>query len=230
MLSNLPNYIPIIFGLTTAFTVFFCYFIVSKSSQHAHLANRVLFLLLAWLLFQFGMAYSGISYAVKPTVFLLGGVPLLLLTLWLLLSKKGQAFIDDLPLHYLIFLSIVRIPVEMVLYWLFEQGAVPEIMTFAGRNFDILPGIAAPFVAFLAFKKKGKALIWAWSIIGTILLLSIITHAILSAELPVQQFGFEQPNIAIFHAPFNWLATFVAPMVLLTHFIILRRLIVKKQD
>ena len=43
-------------------------------------------------------------------------------------------------LRILTLLHIVRVPVEIVLYWLFISKAIPGLMTFNGRNFDILAG------------------------------------------------------------------------------------------
>jgi hypothetical protein len=42
-------------------------------------------------------------------------------------------------------LHIIRIPVELGLYWLFIYKAIPQLMTFEGRNFDILVGLTVPF-------------------------------------------------------------------------------------
>ena len=45
----------------------------------------------------------------------------------------------------------MRVGVEVVLFWLFIKRVVPESMTFEGRNFDIISGITAPFVAYFAY-------------------------------------------------------------------------------
>ena len=33
-------------------------------------------------------------------------------------------------------MHLVRVPVEIVLFFLFVHGTIPELMTFSGRNFD----------------------------------------------------------------------------------------------
>ena len=40
----------------------------------------------------------------------------------------------------------------------------------------------------------------------------------------MQQFGFEQPNVAILHFLFVWLPGVVVPLVLLAHVVAIRRL------
>jgi hypothetical protein len=99
-------------------------------------------------------------------------------------------------------------------------------MTFEGRNWDILAGATAPIVAYLNINRKtlSKKLFLAWNVIGVLLLVNIVVHAILSVPSPIQQFGLEQPNMAILHFPFVWLASYVAPVVLFSHFVIIRRL------
>ena len=104
---------------------------------------------------------------------------------------------------------------------------VPELMTFEGRNFDILAGITAPFMAYFVFEKKklGRQTLLIWNFICLGLLANIVINALLSAPFPFQQFAFEQPNIAILNFPFSWLPTFVVPMVLFGHLVSIRQLI-----
>lgn len=134
---------------------------------------------------------------------------------------------DSLPLAPLTYLHIIRIPVEFVLYWLFLYQAVPELMTFAGRNFDIIAGITAPIIAYFGLKKGkiSKAAILAWHFICLGLLLNIVVNAFLSAPSLVQRFAFDQPNIAILYFPFSWLPTFIVPIVLFCHLTAIRQLI-----
>jgi hypothetical protein len=95
---------------------------------------------------------------------------------------------------------------------------LPELMTFNGRNFDILMGITAPIVGyFFMVNKVGKKGLLIWNIIGLILVLSILTNGLLSAELPFQQFGFDQPNRGINYFPFVLLPALIVPIVIWTH-------------
>ena len=115
-------------------------------------------------------------------------------------------------------LHTVRLPVEIVLWGLFMHQMVPQLMTFEGRNFDILMGITAPIIGALYYRKKiGKRALLAWNIIGLILVVFILVNGLLSAELPFQQFGFEQPNRALSYFPFVLLPALVVPVVIWTH-------------
>jgi hypothetical protein len=120
----------------------------------------------------------------------------------------------------------VRIPVELILYWLSLQKAVPALMTFEGRNFDILAGITAPAMAlfFCSGSKTHNRILLAWNIVSLLLLLNIVGNALFSAPGPLQRFAFDQPNIAILYFPFNWLPVFIVPVVLFGHLVAIRQL------
>ena len=146
--------------------------------------------------------------------------------IFLFVSKGGQRWIKKLDLKTLTLLHVVRIPVELILYGLFIEKAVPELMTFSGRNFDILAGITAPFIYYFGFVKDilSKKFTLVWNVLSLVLLLNIVINAILSAPLPFQQFAFEQPNIAILYFPFVWLPAVVVPLVLFSHLVAIKRL------
>jgi len=148
---------------------------------------------------------------------------------FLLVTRKGKLFIDRLSMQMLSYVHIVRIPVELCLYALFINGAVPQLMTFEGRNLDILAGLTAPLVGFFGIgqSKMGKMPLLAWNFICLGLLLNIVVNAILSAPSPFQKFAFEQPNIAILYFPFSLLPTFIVPLVLFSHLAAIRKLINK---
>ncbi len=116
------------------------------------------------------------------------------------------------------------------MYWLAAQKAVPELMTFAGRNFDIIAGISAPVIYVVCFTGsvvKNRKLLLAWNLICLGLLLNIVLNAVLSAPFAFQQFAFEQPNIAVLFFPFVWLPSFIVMVVLLSHLAAIRQLLKK---
>lgn len=233
-LPQLPPYLPLLFMGTTFLTVILINTTIKKSTQYAQQAKWISIGLVIWLAIQMALSYYGLYYNYLdqfPLPLLPLLPPALLLALYLFISKKGRAFIDDLPMEQLTWISIVRIPVEITLYGLFLAKAVPEIMTFAGLNFDILAGLTAPIVAYIGIrlKKINKPILLIWNILGLLLLINIIVIAILCAPFPIQQFAFEQPNIAILQFPFSWLPSFVAPVVLISHLIMIRRLVVKRK-
>jgi hypothetical protein len=222
MLENLPYYVPVVFVLITIITALRFY----KATNNSKSTIGIIF---AWLLIQGLISFSGFYLVtdVMPPRFLLVIGPPLILIIILFLSEKGKAYIDALDLESLTYLHSIRIPVEIVLYWLYMNGEVPALMTFEGRNFDILSGISAPIIAYISFKGKFTKykLLLAWNIICLGLLFNIVINALLSAPFPFQQFAFEQPNIAVLYFPFVWLPCCVVPIVLLSHLASIRKIL-----
>ncbi|MEO7769032.1 MAG: hypothetical protein ABIS01_16495, partial [Ferruginibacter sp.] len=143
-----------------------------------------------------------------------------------LFTTKGKALLDGFNIKTLTLLQTVRIPVELTLYWLYLHKAVPGILTFEGRNFDVLSGLSAPFIYYFGFIKKsiGKNWLIAWNIVCLLLLINVVVNSILSLPTPFQKFAFDQPNIAIGYFPFMLLPSFLVPMVVLSHIASLRQL------
>lgn len=238
MIANLPTYITLIFGLTTVATLMlFIWTIRCSNSELTRSKSKIVLIgLIIWLLVQAVLTLSNIynsdTSSFPPKIMLIGIFPPIMTILILFATSKGRLFIDSLPLRNLTYLNIVRIPVEMVLFWLFLNNAIPELMTFEGRNFDILAGITAVFVAYFGYSKqkisRNGILIWNFICLG--LLINIVVNALLSAPSPIQKFAFEQPNIAISNFPFSWLPTFIVPIVLFGHLTSIRQLVRTKSD
>jgi len=221
-MENLPSYIKVVFALTTFLTIFLFYRATKKSTL-------TLGILFGWLAFQTLMGLSGFytdTKTIPPRFGLLIGPPLLLIIL-LFLTAKGKVFLDSLDLKNLTILHTIRIPVEIVLFWLFLHHGIPELMTFEGRNFDILSGITAPLIYYFGFVKSqlNTKILILWNLICLGLLINIVANAVLSVPTLFQKFAFDQPNVALLYFPFVWLPACVVPLVLLSHLAALRQLL-----
>lgn len=192
---------------------------------------KIIVSLILWLIIQAVLTlknvYNSDTNSFPPKIMLFGVLPPLLIIIALFSMKKGRQFIDSLLLTNITYLNIVRIPVEIVLFWLFLNKAIPELMTFEGRNYDIISGITAPIIAYFGITKGkiNRKIILIWNFICLGLLINIVVNAFLSAPSPVQRFAFEQPNIAILNFPFSWLPTFIVPIVLFGHLVSIRQLL-----
>lgn len=231
-MSTIPQSIQLTFVLATLLTLWF-FLLAVRNAADAKVRSRtrkVGMILILWLLVQAIISYQGLYVhsmnQLPPGIIVFGVLPCVIAIALMFLTPTGRAFTDNLSVLHLTWLNVVRVPVELVLYGLFLNTAVPELMTFAGRNFDILCGITAPLLIVLGKREIiGRRVMLFWNIAGLMLLLNIMVNAALSAPTPLQQFGFEQPNIAIFYLPFSFLPAFVAPMVLYGHLVSIRRLL-----
>ncbi|MFD2783910.1 hypothetical protein [Hymenobacter rubripertinctus] len=209
-----PFFLNLAFILTTALTLGLLLWAAPR--------NRPLLAgLLLWLLVQAALAGRGfyvVSNTLPPRFALVIGPPLLALA-GLLTTTRGRRFLEALQPGRLTLLHAVRIPVELVLFGLYHYQAVPRLMTFEGRNWDILLGLTAPVVYYLGFRRRwlGRVGLLIWNGVGLGLLGNIVRLGLLSAPGPFQQFAFEQPNVALQYFPYVWLPAFVVPVVLLAH-------------
>jgi len=218
----ISSYVPITFIAVVMITLGFFY----QASRKSSIALGILFI---WAFIQGIIGYTGF-YTVTNTIpprFMFLILPPITLILILFLTKGGKRFIDNLDLKWLTLIHTVRLPVEIVLYWLYVAKAIPEMMTFEGRNFDIVMGISAPLAFYLAHVKNklDSRILLAWNILGIILVSNVVITGVLSVPAPFQQFNFEQPNIAVLYFPFNLLPSLVVPTVLFSHFAGIRQII-----
>src|SRR5207342_1859962 len=99
-------------------------FLFYKATDHSKTTLIVIF---AWLLVQSILAFSGF-YTVTDTFpprFALMALPAILFIIGIFVTANGRSYIDSLDTKTLTLLHIVRIPVEICLYWLFLYKAVP---------------------------------------------------------------------------------------------------------
>lgn len=238
MIDNLPTYILLTFGLTTILTLLlFIWAIRNSNSELTRKKAKPIFIgFTIWLTIQSGLSikniYNSDTNIFPPKIILTGILPTIFIIILLFANSKGRQFIDSLPLKNLTYLNVVRVPVEIVLFWLFLHKVIPELMTFEGRNFDIIAGITAPIIAYFGLTKTklNRKTILLWNFICLGLLVNIVVNALFSAPSPIQKFAFDQPNIAILNFPFSWLPTFIVPIVLLGHLTSIRQLIIALQE
>ena len=223
-MEHLPIYISLVFGLIVLLTLAIFY----RSSNNS---KPFLLISLFWIIVQSILSLKGfytISNTRPPRLLLLIAPPILFIAATFI-SKRGKEFIDRLDIKTLTILHTIRIPVELVLFWLAENKVIPTLMTFEGWNFDILSGLSAPIIYYFGFKRKNLSplIILIWNVICLGLLLNIVFIALESAPTYFQRFAFEQPNIAIGYFPFVFLPSFIVPIVLFSHIVSIKQLLQK---
>ncbi len=180
-----------------------------------------------WMCFQSIVALSGFYLATKtlPPHFILAIAPPLLVIAGLFATAGGRQFIDRMDLKWCVLLHLIRIFVELNLYWLFLYKQLPAQMTFEGGNLDILAGLSVPLI-WWAFSKGhiGNKGLLIWNCICLLSVLNAFGRAMLSAPFRFQQFAFDQSTVAILYFPFILLATFIVPAVVFCHLVVFRKL------
>jgi hypothetical protein len=153
-----------------------------------------------------------------------------------ILANRAQAmkWLAQIPQSWIILAQSFRIAVEILFFFLAKAAFLPQIMTFEGRNFDILIGLSAPVLGHFVDRadKAGQGarfykLIFIWNIVGLLSVSNALMTGLLSAPTPIQRIFVQPPNTLIGDFPFIWLPTFVVPFAYLLHMLSLRKLILR---
>ena len=224
-MENISLAIIILFSLTVVAAVWLFF-------KSANYSKSLILVVAVWIVMQSVLGLVGFYTnwgSLPPRFPLLIGPPVVAILLMLVL-KAGRRFVDSLNIETLTILHVIRIPVEITLYYLLLAKLIPRSMTFEGTNLDIISGITAPLVYYLVFiaKKLNPRFLLIWNFLCLGLLLNVVITAILSAPTPFQQLAFDQPNVGIGYFPFVLLPAVLVPIVLLSHLASIRQLIRRK--
>jgi hypothetical protein len=149
------------------------------------------------------------------------------ITILVIAFRPGTApVLDRVPGDVLISFQVFRIAMEIVLWRLARAGVIPASMTFEGRNYDIIVGLTAPFIAWLyARRMVSPGPVIFWNVFGIVVLANVVLIGFLSAPTPFRQYFEGPPNEMIAHFPFVWLVSFVVPLAFLGHLLSIRQLL-----
>ena len=184
--------------------------------------------LVGWLAFTGILAGAGVfaDFSRMPPPLLIAIVLPLLTLVALCRSAAVGRLLDDAPPAWLVHPQAFRIVMELILWQLFVAGALPVIMTFEGRNVDIVVGLTAPLIAWLCLGRRrwsARVALW-WNLGGILILLNVVLHAQLSAPTPYRRIVTDPPPTLIAHRPWIWLPAFLVPLAWGLHALSIRQL------
>ena len=176
--------------------------------------------LVGWLVYISAISVTGIFTATSlpPRIPLLLVAPAFLFFIYFFTNKKFKPVIENTPHAWPVYFQSFRIIVELLIWWQFTKGIVPQSATFEGRNFDILIGLTAPLIAFFTFIRPriGKLLFILWNIAG------FITLFIVVAILMKHSYFTSPANLSILTKgfgdfPYTFLAGLFMPLAVFMH-------------
>jgi hypothetical protein len=186
----------------------------------------IAFVATAYLLVPAVLAYAGAldRYNPLPAPALVMIAILTVVTVATCLAPIGARIAQAVGLAWLVAFQVFRVPVELLLHRLYQEGVVPVQMTYAGRNFDIVTGISAALLGWwlLRHETPPRVVVLGWNLLGLALLANIVTIAMLSAPVPFRAFLETAPHTLPSLFPFVWLPSFLVQMALAGHLLVFR--------
>ena len=193
------------------------------TSRAALVAGLVTF---AWMAITWTAASSGIlrEWNRRPPPFAFLVLAIVGLSASIAVSRVGRRLARFVPLWALVAVQAFRLPLELAMHTMSERGIMPGVMSYSGRNFDVVTGASAIVVALLtASGLAGPKLVMVWNVVGLLLLTNVVIVAILATPA-IRYFGDQQLNVWVTYPPFVWLPAVMVVAALAGHLVIFRAL------
>ncbi|NUN69257.1 MAG: hypothetical protein HUU02_06050 [Bacteroidetes bacterium] len=187
--------------------------------------GMALWFIVQYLAGKLGFFADGIG-EVPPRIMLFV-VPNFVMLIFLAFSRFGAHLAVPFSLFFLTALQSFRIGVEIILWLLAEERLLPLVMSWEGRNVDVLVGLTAPVLAVLLLKGKvSHRVMIAWNVAGLIIVTNVVVHGMLSVP-GIERIVTDIPNFIVSYAPFNLLPGVLVPIAYLLHILSLRKLLAR---
>ncbi|HEY9178320.1 MAG TPA: hypothetical protein VIN07_11540 [Flavipsychrobacter sp.] len=166
------------------------------------------------------------DFSLPPKVVVFVILPAFVIITWFFTARKFRDIIDGFPIAFTVYFQSFRIMVELLILGLYKEGLGPELVSFEGRNFDILAGLSAPIVGYLAYSRKvlsHKAVI-VWNIC-CLLLLANIVFIFVSLIVRPQIWGYDSIPISLDfpRLPYVYIAAAFMPAAVFMHVFSIRK-------
>jgi hypothetical protein len=189
-------------------------------------AGKAALAALAWLLAYGALARSGVLARVDarpPPMLLVLPLPLIVAVVWAA-TRAGARVAVAVPLWALVGVQAFRLPLELAMHRAALAGIMPPQMSYGGLNYDIVTGATALLLApLVAAGRAPHALVLAWNVMGSLLLLVVVGVAI-AASPGVRAFGDGAVNSWVAYVPFVWLPSVLVAAASAGHVLVFRRL------
>jgi hypothetical protein len=133
----------------------------------------------------------------------------------------GARVAAAIPLWLILGFESFRIGVELLVHRLWEDGLVPKLLTYEGGNVDMVFGLSAPIIAWIATTGRlGLRLAMGWNVLGLLSLASVTASAVLTG--PIKLISTEVPTVAMGFFPYTFIPGFLVPLAVTLHALAIR--------
>jgi hypothetical protein len=159
-----------------------------------------------------------------PTIGTMIAFPLVATAVAASISPSVRAALFGMPMPFLIGLNVWRVAGGFFLLLAAEGRLGGPFPTSAGWG-DVITGVLALPVAWLALRGQGRPLVWAWNAFGMLDLVAALAFGIVSANgSPLQIIHAGEGSQAVQVLPWSLIPTVLVPMYLIVHGIIFAKL------
>ncbi len=181
----------------------------------------VLFLVL-WQAYIFALGQTDIlnSFELPPRFVILLILPAFLFTGIFIYKNRNNSWLRQIPKSWLVYMQGFRIIVETLFVFAAARGILHPNVTIEGYNYDIIIGITAPIVAFLAFGKKviSEKTVIAWNYLGLLVLASVIFVFLTTTFFPgLYGSTSDLMPMEFTNYPYTLIAGFLMPVAVFMH-------------
>jgi hypothetical protein len=173
-----------------------------------------------WLIYAGAFSWFGLlgnPNLQPPGIALLTG-PIFTILILIVMLPPGRQLAESLPVGLLIGFQVFRAVGELGIIGLYYQGLAPRLLVLPGGNIEILVGLSAPIVAWLATRGTiGRKIAFGWNVVGLLSFFNVVVRAVLSAPGPQNLIHTEVPNLAFVNFPYGLIPGFIAPLALTLH-------------
>jgi len=178
--------------------------------------------LLAWQIYILALGQTELlnNFELPPRFVILLIFPAFLFTAIFIYKNRNNSWLHHIPKSWLIYIQGFRIAVETLFVFSVAEGILHPNVTIEGYNYDMLLGLSAPVVAFLAFGRKiiSENMVIVWNYLGLLVLASVIFVFVTTIFVP--QFYGSPVNlmpIEFTYYPYTLVAGFLMPVAVFIH-------------
>jgi hypothetical protein len=213
-------FISILYGLNVGLT--------RLGYDPAHRMRIVLTAALGISLFQGTIGYAAwrglfLDFTSLPPKFMLAFFSTMIAMLIVAFSPPVKRIAAVIRPSWPIGLQTFRIVIEIVLWQLVLQGRISPMMSFEGRNFDVVTGVTAPIIAWLAATRRYRSIVTLWNIMGMVVLTNVVVRGVLSTPTRFQMIHADPPTTIVATFPYIWLPCIAVASAYFLHIVSLRQ-------
>lgn len=220
--------IEIGFFALTFLSVLLVLFLLQYHPDFKSISIKYVLAILIWTIYVAVISNSGLlnNFNLPPRLPLLIVLPAILITFILTGSRGIRIVMQRAPLHLPIFLQSFRILVELLIYFTFLEEIIPQLATFGGINFDILVGISAIFIGFMALKNNINLTgLILWNILSICILMITVYAFVYSYYFT--DFVLIGEGRKLMEFPFILLPGYLLPLAIFLHIFSIRQILTK---